>query len=518
MTNKSRTAFALSVLFAINTMNFFDRQILGAVGEMVRKDWGLSDTALGTLGTAFTLLYAVVGLPLGRLTDKTVRTRILSAGVFLWSLTTVASGLARNYWQLFAVRLGVGVGEASCAPASTSLIGDLFPSNRRAKALSVFMLGLPIGIALSYAVSGTVAHQFGWRSAFYVAGIPGLICVAAALFIHEPTRGASEVHAIGGQRRQGPRNGSRWLLGALVIAGIAYLSFWGRMSTWIPPVYFLVGWLCLAFLCFAFKRSIDSWMEPFLLVLSIPTMWWLILSGALHNFNMYAIGSFLSPFLIRYHLTGMDIGDATRQAGFISMFVNGIAGIPGLVLGGIIGDSIVRRRANGRLLVGAVAILLSAPLHYLGLLQPAGSTMGFAFLMGLGVTAMYAYYSTVYSTIQDVIEPALRGSGMALYFFAMYVLGASLGPLGTGLASDYFTKQAATRAGITEFTRQALEPFRAEGLHSAMFIIPVLGALLMIVLFAGARTVAKDMDKLHRWMQQSATKAPAAEATAEAAS
>src|SRR5262249_61199542 len=152
MSNKGRAEFALSVLFAINTMNFFDRQILGAVGEMVRKDWGLTDTALGTLGTAFTLLYAVVGLPLGRLTDKTVRTRILSAGVFLWTLTTVASGIARNYWQLFVVRLGVGVGEASCAPASSSLIGDLFPANRRAKALSVFMLGLPIGIALSYAV------------------------------------------------------------------------------------------------------------------------------------------------------------------------------------------------------------------------------------------------------------------------------------------------------------------------------------------------------------------------------
>jgi hypothetical protein len=229
---------------------------------------------------------------------------------------------------------------------------------------------------------------------------------------------------------------------------------------------------------------------------------------------MYAIGSFLSPFLIRYHLTGMAIADATRQAGFISMFVNGLAGVPGLVLGGVIGDAIVRRRANGRLLVGAIAILVSAPLHYLGLLQPAGSYMGFALLMGLGVAAMYAYYSTVYSTIQDVIEPALRGSGMALYFFAMYVLGASLGPVGTGLASDYFTKQAAAKAGVVEFTRQALEPYRAEGLHSAMFIIPVLGSVLMLVLFAGSRTVTRDMDKLHRWMRESTAKAPAEAAPA----
>src|SRR5437773_3766816 len=122
---RSRVWFALGVLFAINTLNFYDRQILGAVGETVRNEWRLSDTALGTLGTAFTLLYAMVGVPLGRMTDKFTRTWILSAGVFVWSLFTAVSGIAQNFRQLFAVRLGVGVGEAACAPAATSLIGDL---------------------------------------------------------------------------------------------------------------------------------------------------------------------------------------------------------------------------------------------------------------------------------------------------------------------------------------------------------------------------------------------------------
>src|SRR5437773_8254427 len=130
------------ILFAINTMNFFDRQMLGAVGEPIRKEWGLSDSALGALGTAFTLLYAFVGVPFGRLTDRTKRTRLLSMGVFVWSLMTAVSGAALSFWQLFAARLGVGVGEASCAPAATSLIGDLFPAIRRAMALSIFMLGL----------------------------------------------------------------------------------------------------------------------------------------------------------------------------------------------------------------------------------------------------------------------------------------------------------------------------------------------------------------------------------------
>jgi MFS family permease len=438
---RPRVWFALWVLFAINTMNFFDRQILGAVGEAVRKEWGMSDGAMGALGTAFTLLYAFVGVPLGRLTDRTGRKWILSAGVFVWSLTTVLSGFARNFWQLFILRLGVGVGEASCAPAATSLIGDLFPASRRAKALSIFMLGLPVGVALSFAVSGTIARSYGWRPAFYVAGIPGLLCALAVLFIREPKRGASEVHKIGGLKREG---------------------------------------------------------SPYRLVLSIPTMRWLIISGALHNFNMYAIGSFLTPFLMRYH--GADI----RSANFISMVVYGLSGAPGLILGGIIGDAVMKRRDNGRLLVGSLAILCSVPFLYLALGRPGGEQAGFMILMGTGCALMYAYYSTVYSTIQDVIEPSLRGTAMALYFFAMYVLGASLGPYGTGVVSDFFTMRAAAASGVENFTQASLEPFRAAGLHTAMYIIPALGLLLTLVLFAASRTVTKDMERLQSWMREKA--------------
>src|SRR5438132_8628583 len=114
----SSSAFALLVLFAINLMNFFDRQIIGGVGEGIRREWGLSDTALGLLGTVFTLLYAVVGLPLGRLSDRFQRRWILAGGVFVWSGLTALSGVARNFSQLIVARLGVGVGEASCSPAS----------------------------------------------------------------------------------------------------------------------------------------------------------------------------------------------------------------------------------------------------------------------------------------------------------------------------------------------------------------------------------------------------------------
>jgi MFS family permease len=430
--------FALWVLFAINTMNFFDRQILGAVGEAVRKEWALSDGALGALGTAFTLLYALVGVPLGRLTDRIGRKGILSAGVVVWSLMTVASGIAQNFRQLFVVRLLVGVGEASCAPAATSLIGDLVPAERRAKALSVFMLGLPVGIALSFAVSGTIARSYGWRAAFYVAGIPGLLCALAVLFVREPERGATESNTVGSTKRGG---------------------------------------------------------SPYRLILATPTMRWLIISGALHNFNMYAIGAFITPFLMRYHL--VDI----RSANFISMVVYGLTGTIGLVLGGIAADAYLRGRPNGRLIVGTLAILFSIPFLFFSLSRPPGDTLGFMLLMGMACASMYVYYSTVYATIQDVIEPSLRGTAMAIYFFAMYLLGASLGPYGTGLLSDVFTARAAQAAGVLSVTQQALEPFRAQGLRSAMYVIPVLSVLLALVLFAASRTVKRDVENLQSWMR-----------------
>ena len=112
---------------------------------------------------------------------------------------------------------------------------------------------------------------------------------------------------------------------------------------------------------------------------------------------------------------------------------------------------------------------------------------------------MYAYYATVYATIQDIVEPALRGTAMALYFFAMYLAGASFGPLGTGMISDYFTAQAASAAGVTDHSIGALEPFRGAGLHAAMYVIPGLAALLALVLFGASRTVGKDIEALHAW-------------------
>jgi MFS family permease len=452
--------YALVVLFAINLMNFFDRQIIGGVGEGIRREWALSDTALGLLGTVFTLLYAVVGLPLGRMADRIQRRWILSGGVFVWSLLTAVSGMAGNFSQLIAARLGVGVGEATCSPASTSLLGDLFPVTVRSRAVAIWMLGLPLGLGLANGAGGWILQNWGWRKAFYVAAIPGIVCAGAALLLSEPKRGAAEDHAIGAARRDG---------------------------------------------------------NPYLLVLSVPTMLWIIVSGALHNFNMYALGAFVSPFLVRFHRMNFF------TAGWTAAAVYGFAGVFGLAGAGALADRLYRRRVDGRLIVGTWSVVICVPFMFLALMRPAGDVAGFALFMGAGCGVMYGYYATVYSTLHDVVEPSLRGTAMALYFCAMYVLGASLGPVGTGLASDYFTFQAAAAAGAVQplpftvlisaelrslageakgFDLRALEPFRAQGLHTAMFVVPILASVLAAVLFAASRTVTGDVERLKRWIRE----------------
>ena len=439
----SRTAvwYALTVLFAINTLNFFDRNILGAIGEPIRKEFDLSDASLGLLGTAFTLLYAVVGIPFGRLSDKVSRKRVLAVGVFVWSLITAASGLARSFGQLFAMRLGVGVGEASCAPAATSIIGDMFPANWRARAMSLFMLGLPVGNALSYAVSGMIAKDYSWRVAFYAAGIPGVTASVAILFIREPDRGGSEARQISAQRRPG---------------------------------------------------------SPYRLILGSPTMTLIILSGIFHNFNMYAIATFLTPYLMRFH--GADI----QNANYISTFVFGVMGGVGLLVGGLLGDKSMKKWRNGRMLVSALAATLSAPLIYLALMIDRGDFLPFALLMGVGCSFMYFYYACVYPAIHDIVEPGLRGTAMAIYFMAFYLFGASFGPYATGLLSDMFTRRAAAAGGVTEFTVANLEPFKAAGLQSAMFVVPFLIVLLGLTLWAASRTIEREMVSLRLWIDEAA--------------
>jgi MFS family permease len=307
------------------------------------------------------------------------------------------------------------------APTGTSWIGDMFPADKRSRALALFMLGVPVGGALSYFFSGPVAQRWGWRTAMVLAAAPALLLVPPLLWLQEPARGATEVRGAG--------TGSVWT------------------------------------------------------VLRIPTMWWIIASGALLNFNMYAIGTFMPAFLSRVHkLSLAESGVAT-----------GIAYLAGGCFGGAIagmwGDHVIQHRKDGRMLSAAVLALGAAPLAYVGIAQPAGAVYAAVVFMTLAYGALNGYYGLVYSSIQDIVAPALRGRAMGVYFMAMYMCGASFGPLLTGNISDRMARRAAAAAGSPVVTEAA----KAIGLQQAMFIIPLLSLFLAFVLYAGSRTVVGDI-------------------------
>jgi MFS family permease len=415
---------SLAVLFAVNILNFYDRQALGALAEPVRKEFGLNDTQLGALTTMFTLLYALVGVPLGRLADAWSRSKLLALGVAVWTSLTAVGGLATSYGMLMFSRLGVAMGEAVCAPAATSWIGDLFPPARRSRALAVFMLGVPLGAALSYSISGPVAQVWGWRTAMVLAALPGAVLVPVLLMLREPQRGASE-------DRPAAVAGSAWAL------------------------------------------------------LRIRTLWWMIASGALVNFNLYALGTFLPAFLTRFH--GLSVG----ESGFWSGLGHAAAGVAGGLFAGFWGDRAIRKARQGRMRAAALAALLAAPAALFGISQPAGAAQ--AALIGIMVAygLLNMYYGLVYSALQDIVAPGLRGTAMAVYFMAMYLCGASFGPLLTGRLSDWMARRAADAAGSPAVT----EAFKAIGLHQAMYVVPALSAALALVLYAGSRTIGADMQR-----------------------
>lgn len=261
--SKRSTWWPLAVLVAVNMLNFYDRQVAGAVIEPVRKEFHLSDTQLGLLNTISLILYGLVGLPLGILADRVSRKKLLAAGIVVWTAFTACARWVNSYFFLMITRLGVGVGEATAAPTATSWIGDLFPAERRSKPLALFMLGVPVGGALSFFFTGPIALKYGWRAAMIVAAAPALLLVPLLLMLREPERGAAETHA--------------------------------------PPI-----------------NAGSIWA-----VLRIPTFWWITLSGALVNFILYSVALFFPALFARIH--HMNVARAGVTMGIVYA-IGGILG------------------------------------------------------------------------------------------------------------------------------------------------------------------------------------------------
>jgi MFS family permease len=416
---------ALAVLIAINVLNFYDRNVTGALAEPVRKEFHLTDTQIGFLGSIFIWLYALVGVPLGSVADRWSRKKLLAGGIVIWSLLTGLTALATTYTMLLCSRLGFAVGEAAVAPTATSWIGDLFPASKRAAPLALFMIGVPLGGALAFFFSGPIAQAFGWRAAMVVAAAPALFLVPLLLGLHEPERGAAEIH----------------------------------------------------------KEAAPAGLAAMRTVARVPTLWWIIASGAILNFNMYALGTFVPAFLSRIHHVSL------AQSGIDTGIIYAAGGIAGTVIAGWLGDRVLQWRENGRLLWAAWIVIIGAPASYFGML--AGDVATAVVFLAFSYGTLCTYYGLVYSAIQDIVAPAMRGTAMAIYFMAMYLCGASFGPILTGRLSDVMARRAADAAGSATVT----EAFKAIGLQQAMLIMPALAVLLAVVLYIGSRTIGRDMQK-----------------------
>ncbi|WP_460303737.1 spinster family MFS transporter [Actinocorallia aurea] len=410
----------LGLLTLANVMNFYDRTVPAIVIEPIRAEFGLTDGHVGVVTSAFTVVYAVAGIALGRVADRGSRRWVMAGGLVVWSLFTALSGGAWSFAALLLFRLGVGIGEASYAPAANATLFEVFPPARRARAVGVFQLGIPLGLLLAFLSVGRIVEATGsWRVPFLLAAVPGFALAALMLTLPEPKRAVKEA---------------------------------------APPP----------------ERPIRS-------ILAIPTVRRLILAGIGVQIPAHSVTTFLVPLLQRHY--GLGIGAAAQTAGLVL----GLTGICGLLLGGAAADRAGGNAPRARMTVGAVGLVLAAPLTLGALLVDRTAVASFVGLLGAGWLLHYFFITSALPALADVVEPRLRATAVGVYYAAFYLLGGAFGPLVTGALSDRF---AASSPSPTP---------EADGLHQALLVVAPLFFLLGGLAFlAAGRTIGADHERMLR--------------------
>lgn len=366
--------YALGVLIVVYTFNFIDRQILSILMEPIKADLGLSDTQLGLLsGFAFAAFYATLGIPIASYADRGNRRNLIAGALTIWSAMTALSGLANNFWQLLLARIGVGVGEAGCSPPAHSMIADYYPAERRATALGLYALGIPFGILFGFVAGGWLNEFFGWRTAFFVVGIPGIVLALVVRYtVAEPPRGLSEGRSLTGERSS-------------IAATFVYM--WNKR---------------------AFRH--------------------LAIGGALTAFVGYGITSWMPSFLARSH--GMSTGEIGTWLGLIL----GIPGGIGIVAGGWLADRLGARDPRWYMWIVAIALVVCVPLSVGVYLAP---TAGLALLLLCIPVALGNFYqATTFAQVQGLAPLRMRAVAAAVLLFILNLIGLGLGPTVTGNLSD----------------------------------------------------------------------------------
>ena len=368
-------SYALSLFLLVYIINFVDRQIFGILIEPIRLEIDLSDTQLGLLGgIAFAIFYTFAGIPIARWADVGVRKNIVALALVIWSVMTMFTSTAKGFGTLLIARVGVGIGEAGCSPPIHSLISDMYPEEERATALSTYALGIPIGAAIGTLLGGWIGEYFGWRMAFMVVGLPGIIVAIVVFFtVREPPRGHSEPDHVQVQKDLVPLADTLRFLWSL--RAFRHLSF----------------------------------------------------AGALHAFVGYGVGLFIPAFFMRVH--GFGLAETSTY-----LFLIGLTGMIGTYLGGYLGDRMGKKDKRWYMGIPGIATIISVP--FAVLFYTTGDPMLAIVLAIPGAILGPMYLGPTFAMTQTLVPPAMRSTASAILLFVLNLIGLGLGPVFAGFLSD----------------------------------------------------------------------------------
>lgn len=383
-TNLNYAWYVALVLMMCNTLSFVDRQILGLLVVPIQRELAITDTQIGLLqGLAFGIFYTTLGIPMGRIADRSNRRNLVMVGILCWTIMTSLCAAARNFWSLFAARMGVGVGEATLAPSAFSLLSDYFPRERLGTALSIFSMGIFFGMGLALIIGGLIIGAVGsWRATFVIVGLPGLLAALVVYTIAEPAR-KNLLRGEGGQ--------------------VSKLS----LAEVVNQVK--LRWQSVAGICLALGFQ------------------------ALGN---YAQQSWLPTYFVRVH------GWAPRQAGLTLGIITLIAGLLGAFAGGTLCDRWQRRGiAEAPLRVGLLATV-SAGLFFIASMAAPNLVLQLC-LLGPAYFFLAMPIGSSYAALQLILPNQVRGQIGALQQFSVNVIGLILGPFIPGFLNDHVFRNPA---------------------------------------------------------------------------
>ena len=367
--------YVIGALLVVYTFNFVDRQILSLLIQPIKDELQLSDTQLGFLsGLAFAFFYTTLGIPIARLADRRNRVSIISICLALWSGMTALCGLAGNFWHLLLARIGVGIGEAGCTPPAHSVIADYFPRAERSRALSIYMLGIPLGILVGYLVGGWVNELYGWRIAFFTLGIPGvLLAVFVKLTLREPARG--RVDGLENHREPVPTLRE-------------VLSYLWRQSSFR---HLVIANVIIAFM----NQGVFQWMPAF--------------------------------FIRSYGMT-------TGELGTWLALTHGVGGLIGIYLAGLLTGRYGEGNEHRQTRVIAIATVMVMPSALIIFLS---TDKYLALWMQLPIALFALFFlGPLFGLVQSLASLRMRATASALVLLIVNLIGHGFGPQLVGLVSD----------------------------------------------------------------------------------